>query len=69
MKITKTIRTGACLNSACPGFLITDDGTVLVQGRKVDVRGTLKVPNDETVVAVPQDVFADLVRQYAGQSS
>jgi hypothetical protein len=64
MNITKVIRGRACLNGACPGFLITNDGTVLVQGRKVKVPGTLDVPDYEAVVAIPQELFAELVEQY-----
>lgn len=64
MNITKVIRGRACLNSACPGFILTDEGTVLVQGRKVEVPGTLEVPDHETVVAIPREVFAELVEQY-----
>ena len=66
MKITKIIRQRACLNGSCPGILITDNRTVLVQGRKVDVHGTLEIPADETVVEIPKDIFTELVRQYAG---
>ncbi len=66
MIITKIIRQRACLNGSCPGILLTDNGTVLVQGQKVDVPGTLDVPADESVVAIPREVFAELVRQYAG---
>ena len=64
MKITKIIRGRACLNGACPGFLIPDDGTVLVQGRKVEVPGTIEVPDHETLVAIPREVFPEWVEQY-----
>ena len=57
-------RLPACLTLAPPGFILTDDGTVRVQGRKVEVPGTLEVPDHETLVAIPREVFAELVEQY-----
>jgi hypothetical protein len=66
MKITKIIRQRACLNGSCPGLIITNDGNVLIQGRKVDVSGAIEIPADESVVVIPSEVFAELVRQYAG---
>ena len=65
MKITKIIRQRACLNGSCPGLIITNDGNVLIQGRKVDACGTLEIPADETVVSIPNEVFEELVREYA----
>jgi hypothetical protein len=66
MKITKIIRQRACLNGSCPGLIITNDGNVLIQGRKVDVPRSIDVPDHESLVAIPQDTFAELVRQYIG---
>jgi len=45
-------------------FILTNDGTVLVQGRKVNVPGAIEVPEHETVVAIPREMFAELVEQY-----
>ena len=64
MKITKVIRQRACLNGSCPGLIITNDGNVLIQGLKVDVGGALEIPDHETVVAIPKEVFAELVSLY-----
>jgi hypothetical protein len=65
MKIQKAIRPLGCSNGLCPGIILTDEGTVLVQGRKVDVTGALEVPDNETVVAIPQEVFAELINRYS----
>ena len=66
MKIIKTISPRACANGACPSFLLTDTGSVLVQGAKLapNHRKSLTVPDHEDVVAIPKEVFDALLAQY-----
>jgi hypothetical protein len=50
----------------CPGIIVTDRNTVLVQGHvlpKVD-KAQLTVPGHEDVVEIPREVFDDLLSQF-----
>lgn len=50
-----------CANGMCPGIIVTDRNTVLVQGRALpkDDKAQLTVPGHEDVVEIPRKLFAD----------
>ena len=58
-----------CGQGLCPGIVVTDRGTVLVQGIVLPVadKSKLTVPSHEDVVEIPLGVFDDLLRQYQGR--
>lgn len=66
MTLTKVISPRGCASGACPTLMLTDNGTVIVQGAKLlaDQRASLTVPDHEDVVVIPQAVFEDLLSQY-----
>jgi hypothetical protein len=66
MRITKAISPRGCANGACPTLLLTDAGTVIVQGAKLppNHRESLRVPGHEDLVSIPREVFEDLLSQY-----
>lgn len=64
MKIKRTIRPQECAFSGCPGILVTDQDTVLVQGLKTAKPTEVDVPGHEDLVAIPRETFDRLVRQY-----
>ena len=64
MSIKQTIRPLGCANGGCPGILVTDNGTVLVQGLKTTQPTGVEVPDHEDLVAIPGTVFEELLRQY-----
>lgn len=66
MKITKVISPRGCASGACPSLLVTDAGTVIIQGAKLppDRRESLRVPGHEDIVGIPREVFEDLLSQY-----
>jgi hypothetical protein len=66
MKITKVISPRGCANGACPTIMLTDSGTVIVQGAKLPPKGrnSLRIPAHEDVVSIPKDVFDALLSQY-----
>lgn len=66
MKILTHYSPHDCGNGMCPGILVTDRDSVLVQGRILSeaAKAQLKVPGHEDVVEIPLSVFEDLVGQY-----
>ena len=66
MNIIETIGSHTCANGGCPALLLTDTGTVLVQGAKLPAnpRQSLDIPDHEDVVAIPKEVFDALLAQY-----
>ena len=58
-----------CGQGLCPGIVVTDRGTVLVQGLVLPVadKSKLTIPSPEDVVEIPLGVFDDLLRQYQGR--
>lgn len=64
MNIKQIIRPLGCAHGGCPGLLVTDHGTVLVQGLKSPKPAGVDVPDHEDLVAIPRNVFDELVRQY-----
>jgi len=66
MKVIDHYSPRGCANGMCPGIIITDRNTVLVQGHvlhKVD-KAQLTVPGHEDVVEIPREVFDDLLSQF-----
>ena len=53
-------------NGLCPGIIVTDRNTVLVQGRMLPKgdKAQLTVPGHEDVVEIPREVFDDLLSQF-----
>ena len=70
MNITQVISPRGCASGACPSLLLTDAGTVIIQGAKLpaDRRESLRVPGHEDIVSIPREVFEDLVSQYGSRS-
>lgn len=70
MNITKVISPRGCANGACPSLLVTDAGTVIIQGAKLPAerRESLRIPGHEDIVSIPREVFEDLLSQYRRQS-
>ncbi len=70
MNITKVISPRGCANGACPSLLVTDAGTVIIQGAKLPAerRESLHIPGHEDIVSIPREVFEDLLSQYRRQS-
>lgn len=69
MKIISHFSPKACGQGLCPGIIVTDRATVLIQGYvlpKAD-KSTLSVPAQEDVVEIPRAIFEDLLGQYKGQ--
>jgi hypothetical protein len=58
-----------CGQGLCPGIVVTDRGTVLVQGLILPVadKSKLTVPSHEDVVEISREVFEDLLGQYQGR--
>ena len=66
MKVIAHYSPKACGQGLCPGIIVTDRGTVVIQGYvhpKSD-KSTLSVPSQEDVVEIPREVFEDLMGQY-----
>ena len=66
MKVIDHYSPRGCANGMCPGIIVTDRNTVLVQGHvlhKVD-KAQLTVPGHEDVVEIPREVFDDLLSQF-----
>ena len=66
MKVIDHYSPRGCANGMCPGIIITDRNTVLVQGHvlpKVD-KAQLTVPGHEDVVEITREVFDDLLSQF-----
>ena len=66
MKVIEHHSPRGCANGMCPGIIVTDRNTVLVQGHvlpKVD-KAQLTVPGHEDVVEIPREVFDDLLSQF-----
>jgi hypothetical protein len=66
MKVIDHYSPRGCANGMCPGIIVTDRNTVLVQGHvlpKVD-KAQLTVPGHEGVVEIPREVFDDLLSQF-----
>lgn len=59
----------ACGQGLCPGIIVTDRDTVVVQGYQIPKpdKSKLTVPSNEDVIEIPRSVFEDLVSQYKGQ--
>ncbi len=55
-----------CGQGLCPGILITDRNTVLIQGHILPKgeKAQLTVPGHEDVVEIPREVFDDLLGQF-----
>ena len=70
MNITNIISPRGCASGACPSLLLTDAGTVIIQGAKLpaDRRESLGVPGHEDIVSIPREVFEDLLSQYRPKS-
>lgn len=70
MNITKVFSPRGCANGACPSLLLTDAGTIIIQGAKLpaDRREPLRVPDHEDLVSIPREVFEDLLSQYRARS-
>lgn len=69
MKVIAHFSPRGCGQGLCPGIVITDRDTVLIQGnvlRKGD-KSQLTVPSHEDVVEIPREVFDDLLGQYQGR--
>jgi hypothetical protein len=69
MKIMTHYSPRGCGQGLCPGIVITDRGTVLVQGKVLPKgdKSQLTVPSNEDVVEIPRQVFDDLLGQYLGR--
>ncbi len=66
MKVIDHYSPRGCANGMCPGIIVTDRNTVLVQGHvlpKVD-KAQLTVPRHEDIVEIPREVFDDLLSQF-----
>jgi len=66
MKVINHYSPRGCANGMCPGIIVTDRNTVLVQGHvlpKVD-KAQLTVPGHEDIVEIPREVFDDLLSQF-----
>ena len=66
MNVTKVISPRGCANGACPSLLLTDAGTIIIQGAKLqaDQRKFLRVPAHEDLVGISRAVFEDILSQY-----
>ena len=66
MKVIEHHSPRGCANGMCPGIIVTDRNTVLVQGRVLakDDKAQLTVPGHEDVVEIPREVFDDLLSQF-----
>ncbi|MDI1461839.1 hypothetical protein QEZ54_12735 [Catellatospora sp. KI3] len=65
MQLTFIRKTALSGDTNCPSLYRTDRGTFVVQGWRVtdpEALSQLDVPAHETVVEVPADVLAELVR-------
>ncbi len=61
MKVIDHYSPWVCANGMCPGMIVTDRNTVLIQGRvlpKSD-KAQLTVPGHADVVEIPWERFAD----------
>lgn len=52
-----------CMGGKCPSLHCTDDGRIVVQGRRLSEseKSTLSVPSEEDVVSLDLEVFRKLV--------
>jgi hypothetical protein len=71
MKITRIIgengqQAALCNGSACPAFIQTDDGHVLVQGSRLSAaeRSQLSAPEHEDFVKIPVATLQRIVAQF-----
>lgn len=69
MKVITHYAPKACGQGLCPGIIVTDRDTVVIQGYLVPKtdKTQLTVPFNEDVVEIPRSVFEDLVGQYKGK--
>jgi hypothetical protein len=70
MNVIKVISPRGCANGACPSFLLTAEGGVIIQGDKIppERREPMGIPGHEDIVRIPREVFDDLLSQYRQRS-
>ena len=66
MKVIDHYSPRGCGNGMCPGIIVTNRNTVLVQGHVLPAvdKAQLTVPGHEEVVEIPREVFDDLLSQF-----
>ncbi len=66
MKVIDHYSPRGCANGMCPGIIVTNRNTVLVQGHVLPTvdKAQLTVPGHEDVVEIPREVFDDLLSQF-----
>lgn len=66
MKVIDHYSPRGCGNGLCPGIIVTDRNTVIIQGRVLpkDDKAQLTVPEHEDVVEISREVFDDLLGQF-----
>jgi hypothetical protein len=66
MKVIDHYSPRGCANGMCPGIIVTNRNTVLVQGHVLPTvdKAQLTVLGHEEVVEIPREVFDDLLSQF-----
>jgi hypothetical protein len=60
----KWTRLSGCKKGQCPGFHLTDRGTIAVQGSALTTPGSASLDDHEALVEVPVAVFEEAIRAW-----